>query len=289
MPIVQAVKEDSAPLPGEAPASARVGLGHNRPPLEEIIPAEFRAALLRDRPDFLVKLGQLVEAADRAFANDDESLGRCGDLVGDYRKCLSHVNATHKEVKEPHLLAGRLVDAEKNALVDMIETAKRAVEAKGNAYVAERDAKLKAERDRIAAEEREAAMKAAAAEQARINAEREAEAAARAASNDAEREAAAARAEQARREAEEAMQNAALAAAQATSKAEPVRSDAGSTVSGKQEWLCEVEDYAKAFRAVSDDPKVREAIDAAVKRLVRAGKREIKGCRVWPVAKANFR
>ena len=41
--------------------------------------------------------------------------------------------------------------------------------------------------------------------------------------------------------------------------------------------------------AVSDNPKVREAIDKAVAGLVRAGKREIEGVRIWPVAKANFR
>lgn len=288
MPIVQAVKEEAAPLPGEAPASARVGLGHNRPPLEEIIPVEFRAALLRDHPNFLLKLDQYVAAAGRAFANDDESLGRCGDLVNDLRKFLSHVNATHKEVKEPHLLAGRLVDAEKNRLVDVIDAAKRKVESIGNAYVAERDAKAKAERDRIAAEERAAAERAMAAERARQEAEREAERAALQAKSDEDREAAAARAEAASAEAEEAMANAALAAAQ-SAKPEPVRSDAGATVSGKQEWVCEVEDYSKAFRAVKDDPKVREAIDAAIKRLVRAGKREITGARIWPVAKANFR
>ena len=40
---------------------------------------------------------------------------------------------------------------------------------------------------------------------------------------------------------------------------------------------------------MKDDPKVREAIDAAVKRLVKAGKRELVGVRIWPVAKANFR
>lgn len=84
------------------------------------------------------------------------------------------------------------------------------------------------------------------------------------------------------------MADAALSAA-GPGKVEPVRSDAGAAVSGKQEWQSQVEDYAKAFRAVKDDEKVRGEIDKAVARLVRAGKREITGVRIWPVAKASFR
>jgi predicted nucleic acid-binding protein len=121
-----------------------------------------------------------------------------------------------------------------------------------------------------------------------MRAEQEAAEAARSAASEEERNAAIDRAAEAAREAEEAMAAAALAPA-APTRSEPVRSDAGATVSGKQEWRSEVEDYAKAFRAVKDDAKVREAIDAAAARLVRAGKREIPGVRIWPVAKANFR
>lgn len=271
------------------PKPATAGLGHNKPPLEELIPVEFRTALLADKPEFLIKLDDLVGAADRVRAVDDETLGRCGDLVKSYRSLLSHVNETHKAQKEPHLIAGRLVDAEKNVLVERVEAAKRKVEGIGNAYVAERDARLKAERERQLAQERAAADRAAAAERARLEAEREAERTASQATTDEERQAAEDAAAAARAEAEAAMENAALAAASVNTKAEPVRSDAGAAVSGKQEWTSQVEDYAKAFRAVKDDPKVREAIDKAVQRLVKAGKREINGTRIWPVAKANFR
>ena len=109
------------------PASAPAGLGHNRPPLEEQIPAEFREELLRDRPDFLLKLDELVSAADRAKATNDDELKRCGNLVKAYRALVSHIDETHKTVKEPHLLAGRLCDAEKNALKSQVDEAKRTV------------------------------------------------------------------------------------------------------------------------------------------------------------------
>lgn len=261
---------------------------HNRPPLEEVIPLEFREALLADRPDFLTRFEDAIGAAERARAVDDETLGKCGDLVKLYRACKDHIDATHKAQKEPHLIAGRLVDAEKNALLERLSEAKRKVEGIGDAFVAKREAEQRAERERIAAEQRAAAERAAQAEADRLRAEREAEEALRAAASEEERKAAAERAAQAAREAEEAMAAAALAPA-APDKAEPVRSDAGATVSGKQEWQAEVEDYAAAFKAVKTDPKVKEAIDGAIKRLVRAGQREIKGVRIWPVAKANFR
>lgn len=282
------VFDDVPAWPGENPASAPAPMGHNKPPLEEIIPAEFRDELLRERPDFLTKLDQAVEAADRVKVVDDESLGRAGDLVNLYRAMIKHIDATHKAVKQPYLEGGRLVDAEKNALHGRVSEVKQRVEDIGNMFVARRDAERKAEQERIAAAERAAAERAAAAERERQEAERRAQEAARSAASEEERRVAEEQAAEAARKAEEAMADAALAPA-ATEKTEPVRSDAGATVSGKQEWRSEIEDYGKAFRAVKDDLKVREAIDAAIKRLVRAGKREINGVRIWPVAKANFR
>ena len=288
MPIKQAVKEEPQILPGENPASAPAGMGHNKPPLEEVIPQEFRAELLRERPDFLTKLDQYVEAAGRAVATNDDELARCGDLVNAYRALLKHIGAVHTAVKAPHLLAGRLVDAEKNGLFDRVEAAKRTVEKIANNFVAEREARARAERERIAAEERAAAERARAAEMERQRAEQEAAQAAASAASAEDRIAAERRAALAREEAEQAMADAALAPA-APAKAEPVRSDAGAAVSGKQEWQSQVDDYAKAFRAVKDDDRVKDAVDKAIARLVRAGKREITGVRIWPVSKANFR
>lgn len=268
----------------------RATMGGNKPPLEELIPVEFRAVLLAEKPEFLTRLDDLIDAADRAKAEDDETLGRCGDLVKAYRTCAAHIDATHKAVKEPYLQGGRLVDAEKNALANRLAAAKAKVEGIGHAYVAKKDAEAKAERDRIAAEQRAAAERAYQAEQARLRAEQEAAAAARDATNEAERRAAAERATQAAREAEDAMAQAALAPVAPLTN-EPVRSDAGATVSGSKDWACEVEDYAKAFKHVKNDAKVREAIDAAMKRLVKQtkGQLDLAGVRIWPVAKANFR
>lgn len=273
------------PTTPQAPAADR---HHNKPPLEEVIPIEFRERLLDGRPDFLDRLDALVDNADKARATNDEELGKCGTLVKGYRALLQHIDETHKEVKAPYLQGSRLVDAERKALADRVDTAKRKVEAIGNAYTAEKDARERAERQRIEAEQRRAAEEAARAQREAEEAERAAERAALQATTDAERQAAAWAAERAQAEAQAKMEAASLAAA-APTKAEPVRSDEGAVVSGKVEWKSAVEDYTVAFIEVADNPKVREAIDKAIAGLVRAGKREIAGCRVWPVAKANFR
>lgn len=234
-------------LPGEAPAS--VDRHHNEPPVEERIQMEFRDQLLSDRPDFMQVYDALIAAADRAKAEDDETLGKCGDLVKRYRAAANHIDECHKGVKAPYLEAGRACDAEKNRLRGPIDEAARKVNALMNAYVAKREAEVRAERDRIAAEERAAADAAREAGEGEV---------------------------------------AALAPA-APKKVEPVRSDGGATVSTREVWNSRVDDYAKAMKAVKSDPKVKEAIDAAVARLVRAGQREIAGVTIWSTQQAVAR
>lgn len=277
-------------VPSWPEANPRAVTGGNKPPLEELIPAEFRAELLAARPDFLTKVDDLVGAADRARADDDDTLGRCGDLIKGYRAAAAHIDAAHKAVKQPYLDGGRLVDGEKNVLAGRIATARAKVEGVANAFMAKREAAARAERDRIAAEQRAAADAAASAERARRDAEADAARAFASAASAAERAAAAARAAEARALAEETAAAAALAPA-APTKTDPVRSDAGAVISGKTEWASEVLDYAKAFKFVKNDPKVREAIDAAVARLTKQTKGALDmapAVRTWPVTKGNF-
>lgn len=225
--------------------------GHNKPPVEETVAAEFREELLRERPDFMARFDQMIDAADRCHVKDDETLGRAGDLVNMYRAASQHIDATHKAVKEPYLKGGRAADAEKNAMLARLDPVGNAVKGKMNAYIAQREAEERAERQRIEAEQRRQAAAAAEAERARQAAAGE---------NDPEAIA--------------EIETVALAPA-SVGRAEPVRSDAGSTVSGKQVWNSRVDDYAKAFKAVKSDPKVKEAIEGAIARLVRAGRRAL--------------
>lgn len=262
--------------------------GHNRPPMDAEAKAAFREALLADRPEFEQRLADLEAAADRVEIADDDSYGRAGAFIKQMRAAADHVSEAHKTAKEPYLTAGRAVDQEKNLLIGRLDAAKGKVQPKMNQYAADREAREKAERERVAAEQRRLAEIAAAAERERQRAEREAAEAARAATNEEERRAAEEIAATARAAADAAMAEAALAPA-APTKAEPVRSDYGSTISSKQVWNSKVDSYPIAFKAVADDAAVREAIDKAIARLVRAGKREIKGTTIWPTTAAVSR
>ena len=288
MPIAQR-KIEEQPLPGESPASARVvGIGDNSIPMDEEARAAFRENLLTDRPDFELKLEQIVASADRVTVSNDDEYGRAGDLIKIMRAAASHATDAHQRAKQPYLEAGRAVDGAKNALIGRLDAAKAKVQPLMNEYAAQKEAAERAERERAAAEQRRLAEAAAVAERERQRAEREAIEATRAATNAEERAAAKERAATARAAAEEAMAEAALAPA-APAKADPIRSDGGSTVSTTTVWNSAVEDYTKAMRHVRSDPKVKEAIDAAVKRLVRAGQRELTGVRIWPTTAAISR
>lgn len=282
MPIVQ-----EAAAPETIEVNPRATLGGNEPPLEERIGMEFREALLSERPDFLLRMESAIEAVERAEVSDEETLGKAGDLDKILRHCDSHIAETHKAVKQPYLDGGRAVDAEKNRLTGPLTDARHKLRDRMNGFMAEREAKHRAEQARIAAEQR-------AAQEAAERAEREAraaeEAAARAAAEARTGEERAA-AERAAAEAQARMEQAIAAAplAAAVTRAEPVRSDAGATVSGRKVWQSEVQDYTVAFMAVEDNPKVREAIDKAIAALVKAGKTRIEGVKIWQSVQAVAR
>lgn len=279
MPIVHNQPPPAAA--GENPASIPHGaIGHNEPPIEEQIGMEFREALLSEQPGFLDRMDKAIEAVERAAVVDDETLGKAGDLDKILRACGDHISKVHKAVKEPHLARTQACDAEKSRLIHPITDARFRLKDAMNGYLAEREAAARAEQARRAAEQRAAQE---AAERAQREAREAEEAAARAAAEAKtaeEREAAARAAAEAQALAEEAIAAAPLAAA-APARPEPVRSDAGSTVSSRKEWQSEVVDYQVAFMAVEDNPKVREAIDKAVAKLVKAGKTKIEGVKIW--------
>lgn len=282
----KAIFDDITPWP-DKPKPAQAVVGHNKPPVEDEARAAFREALITDRPDFEQKVEDIVAAADRCNVVDDESYGKGGSFIKLVRAATDHVAMAHKVAKDPYLNGGRAVDAEKNALTARLSGAAGKVQVQLNNYAAKKAAEAEAERQRIAAEQRAAADRAAEAERARQQAEADAARAIAEAANEDEKQAALERAFIAADEAEQAMAAAALAPAPVASG--PIRSDDGATVSTKTVWNSAVDDHAKAFKAVKSDPKVKEAIEAAIARLVRAGQRDIAGCRIWPTQQAVAR
>jgi hypothetical protein len=255
---------DVKPWPKQADANPRAVIGGNEPPLEARIAAEFRDALLTERADFMALLDQLLGKVNadpekpedlgsvhRAKCDSDETLGRCGELVKRLRACEGLVSAAHVVVKKPYLDAGRVVDAEKNALVARIGNGRSAVQRLMDDYA---DEQLKLRRAREAEE---------AAERKKL------EALAR----------------------ENNLEAALPPPPSAPLRSAPVRSDGGATVSLGTEHVSTVVDYAKAFKKVKDDAKVREAVDAAIQRVVKAakGQIEIPGVTIVERAKTSAR
>lgn len=257
------------PEPKAAPADRL----HNRPPPEEVIPAEFREALLSERANFLTLLDGLLGkgdpnsedyvegSVDRAKCADETTLGLCGELVKRLRACEQLVSKVHQDVKAPYLLAGRLCDAEKNALHGRIMTGKSRIEALQQDYLREQRKK-----EQEAEAERQAEFRRQETERQRL-------------------------ADLARENNIDPVVIPAAPPPPPVARAEPVRSDGGATVSRLTEWKSQVEDYRLAFTSVKDDAKVREAIDAAVQRLVKAtkGQKPMKGVRIFEDVKASNR
>ncbi|WP_337846785.1 hypothetical protein [Sphingomonas sp.] len=255
------VFDDVKPFPSTAP-NPRVAMGNNRPPAD----VEARAAfddLIDQRDGFRQRMADLIGAADRANAVDDETAGRCGELVKQIRAATKVVEDAHTTTKAPYLAAGRAVDSAKTELVGPLNAAKAKVEAKQTQYLreveAQRQAELRRQREAEEARRREEAE--------RLTAER-------------------ARAEPAAVAPEPAF-------APPPPPIEPeravIRGDYGAAVSGQRVWLSQVEDYEVAFIAVSNNSKVREAIDTAIKAMVRGGVHEIPGVRIWSDVKASNR
>lgn len=243
------------------------GVGHNKPPIEDDVRAQFKEALLTERPDFLSRVEQIEDAADRVLVEDEDTLGKAGDFVKMIRAAEKHVSDTHTAVKAPYLAAGRTCDAEKNALVTRLNTAKAKAERPMNAYVAKREA------------DRQAALRLA--EQQR----REAEAAARAAEE--ERQWLADKAAELNAPAPTPVPEPVyIPEPEPVALKEPTRSDGGTTVSARTVWHAEITDFKAAFAAVEDDERVCAAVQKAIEARVRAGARKIEGVRIYSTAKA---
>lgn len=254
---------DVKPFP-KPPAAAGSVAGHNRPPMD----IEARAAfddVLDQRDGFRARMTALIDASDRAVATDDETVGRCGELVKQIRAATKVVEDAHTTTKAPYLAAGRAIDAAKNELVTPLDAAKRKVEAKQAQYLREQEAIRMAELRR----QREA-------EEARRRAEADRLAAERAAQPDIE-------------EAVEIAEASFAPPPPAEPERQIIRGDYGAAVSGTKVWLSQVEDYELAFMAVANNEKVRDAIDKAIAAMVKAGVRQIDGVRVWSDVKASNR
>jgi hypothetical protein len=264
----QPIFDDVKPWPEQKAENPRAVIGGNQPPIEERIPAEFREALIGEQADFYVKLDDLLGvgdrnsegyktgSVDRAKCTDADELARCGVLVNILRKAAQRVDKVHKEQKQPHLDAGRLVDAQKNALVARLNGAQLHVEGLQKEYQREQNRLADVERQRLA-DLQAIEDQRVADEQAKIDAQR-------------------AKLEEVAKEngLEDALPPAPPPVERQTffepaAPRGPIRTD-GATVSTGLEWLIKDVDVVKAIKHVKTNTKVIEAVKAAVKALVKS-------------------
>lgn len=230
------------------------GIGHNLPPIEEI----------RQRTD------ELIAAADAWLQKvpeigDEEMAGKASDFLSQLRGEHKAAKEQHKEEKQPHLDAGRLVDAAYKPVLTRLERAGNAIKALLTPWeikkrTAADAARRKAEEDARKADE-EAKAKAREAEKANtIDAKIKADEAAE-------------RAEAAQKDAEK-------------DRYTGTTGEFGRTVALRTTYRGEIADWDAALAFYSTYPIVREAVEKAIARDIRAGTRVIPGVRIIQEQKA---
>ncbi|HEX5320604.1 MAG TPA: hypothetical protein VFW46_15680, partial [Stellaceae bacterium] len=144
----------------------RAGIGHNMPPLADVVAEEIAAE--RRRADELVQA-----AADSRIENDDDA-GKVATLIRMMRDHEKALDRAREERKRPFLESGRIVDAVFGAVLRPLVVARGGADGRGGlggmltAWERKREDETRRERERIEAERR---AKEAEAERARQEAE----------------------------------------------------------------------------------------------------------------------
>lgn len=129
-------------------------IGHNQPPVD-VRAKELAAAA----ENWLAKVPKIVS---------EEGAGRCKDFLGQVNSEIKLLEAARKAEKQPHIDAGKQVDAKYAAPKTILENAKKLIEPKLRAWLIEAENKRreeaahKAELARVAAEEAKAKAQEAA-------------------------------------------------------------------------------------------------------------------------------
>lgn len=253
------------------PAAAAATIGHNHPPpLKEVL-AENYAHFARE----VEEIAGRANGAPKAVKGDAD-LDAVGVVVKDARSMLKRVDGARKDEKEPHLQAGRDVDAFFKGLTDRLDRIATTLEERASEYQRAKaaEARRKAEEETRKAREREeeARRKAAAAEAAG-----KAGTAARA---EGQAEAAAAKAEAAERAAEAS-----------TADLTRTRGASGTVAGARTVQKVRVVDMAKLGLGPLGPYIDRDAIQKAANAWLRVtkGMETLPGLEIFDDVKATFR
>lgn len=247
----------------------RTSIGANNPPPLKVILTENYVALTAE----VEAIAERANLAPRKVT-DDDGLGVIGDLVKDAAMLARKADSMRKAEKEPHLTAGREIDAFFATFTDRLDRIRKVFEAVATDYQ-----RAKAAEARRKAEDE--------ARRLREEEERQREIARRA--EEANRAKTAAKADD---RAEDAAEKAAAAEALANASAAELtrtRSASGTLATAKTEWTFEVVDL-DAIPLDRLRPYLRrDDIEKAIRQFVRVGHRELPGVRIFEDVRAAFR
>lgn len=252
---------------------------HNNPPADLLVGEALREKLRDENTDILDRADQLLEAAGRLPAIDnDDVAGKVGDYIKQLTALIKMAETRRTSAKEPYLEGGRHVDGFFKAVTDPVGKIKETVGKLLTIYEREKEAAARARRieeERIA---REAAQKAAA----------EAAAAAAAAADDKSLDTAIA-AEKAAEVAAADLAKAAQAAEVKPAELSRTRGEYGSMTSLRTEWV-----FDNLDRAQLDLEELRpylptDGLEKAVRAFIKAGGRQLRGVTIYESTKAVVR
>lgn len=243
-------------------------VGHNKMPLSELLPI----ATAVFAPD-VEAIAARANTAPRAITGPAD-MDMAASLIKDGKTLFKKIETARKEMKQPFLDGGKLVDGHYGALTERLDRIATTFQKAADAYTAQQ---LELERQRRFAEAE------------RIRKEEEAARAISEAAEDAGKtpmaEAMGAMADAAGYEARQLEKEA------AGSAADLVRTvtSSGVLTSAKTPWVHEITDIGEVDLNALRPYIKQEAIDAAIRLAIRQGVRSIRGVRIFQDVKAVIR
>lgn len=254
-------------------------IGHNAPPRDLLTGDALRDRLLDFHAALLRRRDQLLDAGERVpDVDSDETAAKVSDFIKQVMAASKAAEGARIAEKEPYLDGGRGVDGFFKAISDPLEKLKRTIEARLTLYL-----RAKAERERREREERE---RQAREEEARLRREaQEAECKLR----DEQSLKAAIEADKRAKEAEADRITAEKAAQAKAADLSRTRGEYGAVASLRETWT-----FSDLDRQTLDLEALRfhlpmDGLERAVRALIKAGGRSLKGVKIFETTDAVVR
>lgn len=254
-------------------------LGHNAPPPDLLVGEALREKLQDESQDLLRRRDELLAAAARMPAIDDNDIAaKVTDFIKQLAALVKASEAKRTDAKEPYLEGGRTVDGFFKAISDPVSKTKTDIERKLTLWhreVAEAERRARMEQERIARE---------AAEKARLEAEEKARQLADEKALDA-----AIAAEQKAETAQADLVKAEAAADVKAAELSRTRGEYGAVSSLRTSWVFDdIDRQALDLEALRPYLPL-EGLEKAVRAFIKAGGRELRGTRIYETTTAVVR